>query len=201
MTGSCRFSRPVLEDSLGPTLERGSCPHLAALLKSDDELPGVLASFYALGASRAGWLVHRAPQGRGESDRESLAQAGLDVAELEAGGRFAVVEFDPAEAPETWTEPWAEGLEGALERGFSGLWYSRFAIGPDDDHFAAALPYERAWEEAFHGRPVVTLCPYIVGGLSGGAVLERISTLAAIHDGMLVSSDEGFAVVHRDNNA
>ncbi len=34
--------------------------------------------------------------------------------------------------------------------------------------------------------------------MSGGAVLERMSTLTEIHDAMLVASDDGFAVVHRD---
>jgi hypothetical protein len=157
----------------------------------------VLAGFYNLGASRGGWLVHRALPGTGKQEREMLTSAGLDVAGLELEGRFTVAEYDPTEPPERSTQPWASALEQALDMGYSGLWYSRTAVGGDTALYELALPYERAWEEAFHGRPVVTLCPYIVGGMSGGAVLERMSTLASIHDAMLVASDDGFATVHR----
>ena len=186
--------RSVLGDVLAPVVERGACPHLAALLKAPEELPAVLASFYALGARRDGWLVHRSIAGEAEADRRALVEAGLDVPALEAGGQLVIAEFDPTEPPERSTEPWERGLEEALAAGRSGLWYSRFAVGPDEEQFATVLPFERAWEAAFHGRPVVTLCPYLVGALAAGPALERFITLADIHDGVLVPAGEGFAL-------
>jgi DcmR-like sensory protein len=185
---------PVLADVLAPVVEKGACPHVAALLKSPDELPSVLASFYALGARRDGWLVHRSIAGEADADRRALGEAGLDAAGLEASGQLVIAEFDPNEPPERSTDPWEQGLEEALRAGRSGLWYSRFAVGPDAEQFAAVLPFERAWERAFHGRPVVTLCPYLVGALAAGPALERFITLADIHDGVLVPAGEGFAL-------
>ncbi|HEX5782492.1 MAG TPA: hypothetical protein VFX80_11250, partial [Solirubrobacteraceae bacterium] len=81
-------------------LDAEACPHLAVFLRSADELPGVLVSFYTLALRRGGWLAHRALPGEGDSEREMLTEAGLDVAELEADGRMVVVEMDfsaPAE--------------------------------------------------------------------------------------------------------
>ena len=53
------------------------------------------------------------------------------------------------------------------------------------------MEVERAWEEHFRDRPVVTLCPYVVAGLDALAALGRLSGLGAGHDGVLVPSDDG----------
>lgn len=186
----------MVDKVLEPRLDDGACPHLAVLLHTASELPDVLASFYALGAKRGGWLVHRAVQGQGQSDREMLGRTGLDVSGLENEQRLVIAEFDPAEPPQDSTDPWARALEDALGRGFTGLWYSRFAVGPDRQQFASVLEFERAWESAFSGRPVVTLCPYIVGELDGRSTLERLSALTEMHAGVLVPDpDAGFRVV------
>jgi hypothetical protein len=181
----------MLEPVLASSLEGGSCPHLAVLLKREDDLHPVLASFYALGAKRDGWLAHRSVQGEAERDRERLAGAGLDVEALEAEERLAVVEFDPAENPAVSPEPWRRALDKALDRGLTGLWYSRFAVGPDDGQFAGVAAFERAWDEAFRDRPVVTLCPYVVGELSASGALDRLDGVASFHEGVLVPSGEG----------
>jgi hypothetical protein len=186
----------MVDAALEPRLEGGACPHMAVLLHAPSELPNVLASFYALGAKRGGWLVHRSVQGESDSDRAMLAQAGLDVAVIEDAQSLVIAEFDPAEPPENSTGPWARGLENALERGFTGLWYSRFAVGPDRQQFASVLEFERAWESAFSGRPVVTLCPYIVGELDGPATLQRLAALSEMHSGVLIPGpDAGYRVV------
>jgi hypothetical protein len=181
----------MLERVLAPPLEGGSCPHLAVLLKREDDLYPVLASFYALGAKREGWLAHRSVEGEGERDRERLARAGLDVGALETNERLAVVEFDPAEDPAASPEPWRRALDEALARGLTGLWYSRFAGGPDDEQFAGVAAFERAWDDAFRGRPFVTLCPYVVGELSGTAALDRLDGVSGFHDGVLVPGAAG----------
>jgi hypothetical protein len=53
----------MLERVLTRTLDAGACPHLTVLLKTTDELHPVLASFYALGAKRNGWMAHRSIAG------------------------------------------------------------------------------------------------------------------------------------------
>jgi hypothetical protein len=179
----------VFEEALAPAVEDGSC-HLAVLLKTNDELYSVLASFYALGAKRNGWLAHRAVPGEGDLDRERLASHGLAVATLEAEDRLAVVEIDPAQPPERYTDRWEVEMERALARGLSGLWYSRFAIGPDAGVYARVVEFERAWESSFHERPAVTLCPYVVGELSGGAAMDRLSSVSEHHDAVLVGGGE-----------
>lgn len=176
---------------LEPHVPPGACPHLAVLLRSEGELPGVLASFYALGAKRGGWLVHRSPAGEASADRRRLAAAGLEVAALEATGRLVIGEFDPDEAPERSTEPWERGLEQALSDGYSALWYSRFAVGRDPVQYARVLLFEQAWDACFRDRPVVTLCPYIVGELSAGEARDRATRVAELHRGVLVEADDG----------
>lgn len=186
----------MLERVLAQPLEGGSCPHLAVLLKREDELYPVLASFYALGAKRNGWLVHRALPGEAEPDRTRLAQAGLDVEALEADEGLAIVEFDPDEDPAASPTPWREALDGALERGLAALWYSRFAVGPDDEGFARVAAFERAWDDAFRDRPVITLCPYIVGELHTPAALDRIDGVASFHEGLVMPrADGGFRLL------
>jgi hypothetical protein len=181
----------VDEALLEPHLEVGACPHLAVLLRSHDKLASVLASFYALGAKRGGWLVHRVLGGEAEGEREQLSRAGLDVAALEAAGDLLIAEFDGAEAPEHSTQRWERALEDALAGGYTGLWYSRFPVGPDPGQYARVLLFERAWDECFRDRPVVTLCPYIIGELSAGDALDRLSRVAELHRGVLVETGDG----------
>ena len=65
--------------SLAEHVEAEACPHLAVFLRSPDELPGVLVSFFALGARRGGWLAHRALPGHADRERALLTEAGLDA--------------------------------------------------------------------------------------------------------------------------
>ena len=186
----------MLERVLSPLLESGPCPHMAVLLEREEDVLPVLASFYALGAKRGAWLAHRSIQGQVERDRERLARAGLHVEGLEADERLAMVEFDPAEDPATSPDPWRKALDEALAGGLTGLWYSRFAVGPDAEQFSGVAAFERAWDDAFHDRPVVTLCPYVVGELSAGRTLDRLDGVASFHDGVLVPSEEtGFRLL------
>lgn len=106
----------MIEGLVDPQTGADSCPHLAVLLKSHDELPAVLASFYALGAKRNGWLAHRSLPGESDLDRERLSKAGLQVAELEEEGRMEIMEIDPEGPAEGSTERLERALDEALER-------------------------------------------------------------------------------------
>jgi hypothetical protein len=64
-------------------------------------------------------------------------------------------------------------------------------VGADPDSFRVAMSIEHAWEAHFKDRPMVTLCPYVVGGLDAPTGLERLSRLGAGHDGVLVSGERG----------
>jgi hypothetical protein len=57
-----------------------------------------------------------------------------------------------------------------------------------------AMPYDRYWEAAFHDRPAVSLCVYIVGGLSADAREARMRDLREIHDHTLDPAAERTAV-------
>ena len=169
-------------EAVEPRVDGGSCPHMAVVLRSGRELPAVLVSFYALGTRRGGWVVHHAVPTQCDRDRERLTAAGLDVGGLEAAGSLVLFEFDPAEAPDAAAERFEPLLADALERGHSALWYSRFPIGPGATEFAGATAYDRAWDARFRGRPVVTLCPYVLAGEEAG---ERIAHLNGWHDAVL----------------
>ncbi|MEA2449377.1 MAG: hypothetical protein QOG63_1309 [Thermoleophilaceae bacterium] len=188
-----------LEQPLGGTFDGGACPHMAILLDSFGDVPAALASFYALGLRRDGWLFHRALPGQGEADREALTAAGLPVGELEAEGRFEICELPISDPPETWAEPWVPLVEQRIAAGFDAVWWSRFPIGPDDGLYDLALRYDRYWEAAFHGRRAVSLCVYIVGGLDGSARDARVSDLREIHDRtILVPADRSVTALPRE---
>ena len=164
------------------TFARSDCEHMAALLKSRDDLPPLLASFFRLGAARNGWLVHGSLPGEAEADRRRLGDAGLDVTAMEARGQLAVLELDLTVSPEDWVRPWSVLLDERLASGFDALWFTRFPIGPSDDEVSDVLPFEDAWMECFRGRRVITLCPYIVAGLSDEQRAAHARRVADVHD-------------------
>ena len=173
--------------ALAPALDGGACRHLAVLLRSDEEFAPVVASFYSLGAKRGGWLAHRAVDV--EADRRSLAGAGLEVRELESDDRLLIELLDLDEPPDRLPGRVAEAFEQALGRGHSGLWTSHSPVGSDTDAYERALEVETAWEQQFKDRPVVSLCPYLIGGLDGDSTLGRMTGLTEHHDGILVPSE------------
>lgn len=176
------MSTTTLAAAIEPALERGNCEHTAVLLRSVEDLPPVLASFYSLGASRNGWLVHGSLPGQADADQRRMTQAGLDVAGLEAAGRLAVIELDLSVSPDEWVQPWAALLENKLASGFDAMWFARFPIGPTEDEVSDVLPFEAAWTRCFRGRRVVTLCPYIVGGLEGDRRVRHRHHVLTVHD-------------------
>jgi hypothetical protein len=181
----------MVDAAMMPALREGACPHLAVLLRTADELPPVLASFYALGAERGGWLVHRALPGNADAERLALSAAGLDVAGLEADERLVVSELDPELPSASYGRAWEPAFQRALDRGFSAMWYSRFAVGGEVASYETVLDYDREWEAWFRGRQVVTLCPFVVGQLDALGTLDRLTSLAEFHDGFLVADGDG----------
>ena len=171
-----------LADVMVPALKRGDCEHTAILLQSVNELPPVLASFYSLGASRNGWLVHGSLPGEAHADRRRMTEAGLDVSGLESSGRMAVIELDLTMSPDEWVKPWSELLREKLSSGFDAMWFARFSIGPTNTEVHDVLPFEAAWTSCFRGRRVVTLCPYIVGGMSDDQRVSHHREVKGVHD-------------------
>ena len=174
--------------ALAPALDGGACRHLAVLLRSDEEFAPVVASFYSLGAKRGGWLAHRALDV--EADRRALAGAGLDIRELESDEQLVIERLDLDEPPDRLPGRVAAAFEEALDRGLSGLWTSHSPVGAGTDAYERALEIETAWERQFKDRPVVTLCPYLIGGLEGATTLGRMTGLAEHHDGILVPTED-----------
>ena len=188
-TGSSKV-RSVLSGALDPALDGGACPHVAVLLRSEEDFAPVVASFYTLGAKRGGWLVHRSVEPR--RDREALTGAGLDVPALEAERRLALEQIRPSEPPDQLPRRLDAAFDEALTRGLSALWSSHTPVRPDSESFDHAMKVERAWEEHFRNRPVITLCPYVVGGLDAPTALGRLTELGAgHHDGVLLPSGDG----------
>jgi hypothetical protein len=173
--------------SLEAHVEGEACPHLAVFLRTADELPRVVADFYALGARRGGWLAHRTLPGNGDRERALLTGAGLDVAGLEAQDRMVFVDLDPDAPPEGSADPWREALDDALARGLTGLWYARFPVGEAGVPFEYILAIEREWHRMSRGRPVVTICPFLVGDVEAEASLAGI---AATHTAVLVPGEK-----------
>ena len=186
----------MLDNTLGSALETGTCPHLAVVLRSEAEFAPVVASFYSLGAKRGAWLAHRAAEV--EDDRTALTDAGLDVAGLESEDRLVIEPLDLDEPPEALPRRLEAGFDAALDRGLTGLWSSHSPVGPGRDSFEFAIAIERAWEERFRGRPVVTLCPYVVEGLDAAAAVDRFTEVSELHeDGVLVPSRGGLETFRR----
>ncbi len=179
----------VFDDRIRPWLEYDG-QHMAALLKSPEDLPQLLVPFFQLGEGRNGWLVHGSLPGEAAADRERLQLAGLDVAELEACGRLSVMELDLSASPEAWVQPWSARLEERLASGYEALWWSRFPIGPTEGEVSDILPFEEAWMRCFTGRPVFTLCPYIVERLGQRQRIERAARVGTVHDRVVDAEDD-----------
>jgi hypothetical protein len=174
-------------DSALPGVGGASCPHMAILLDSMDDVAPALASFYSLGVRRNGWIFHKALPGQADADRAAFEAEGLPVSELEREGRFELNELPITDPPEVWAEPWKPVLERQLAKGFDAVWWSRFPVGGDDELFELALAYDRFWDAAFHeGGRAVSLCVYIVGDLPASARRERVDSLREVHDNTLV---------------
>jgi hypothetical protein len=169
--------------SLAEHVEGEACPHLAVFLRTADELPRVVADFYALGARRGGWLAHRTLPGNADRERALLTGAGLDVVGLEAQDRMVFVDLDPDVPAEGSADPWRKALDAALARGLTGLWYARFPVGEAGVPFDYILAIEREWHRMSRGRPVITICPFLVGDVDGPEMLDR---LAEAHTAVLV---------------
>jgi hypothetical protein len=179
-TKSVDFEGPLrgkLEDAT-------ACPHMAILVESFRDVTPALASFYALGARRNGWLFHRSLPGQAEHDRAGLTSAGLDVARLERDERLEICEVPITDPPEAWATPWVPVVERQLGQGFEAVWWSRFPVGPDEDLFRLALEYDRHWDACFSNSHAVSLCVYVVGE-------RRVGELRAVHDETLVMSSDG----------
>ena len=171
-----------MDSALESAFPGGACPHVAMLLSTADEVAPTLASFYALGAKRNGWLVHRSIAGRADCDRAALIAAGLDVETLEAEGRMAFSEIELDISVEDYVHAWEPELEAALARGFDAAWWARFPIGPDAEIIERSVEYDRAWDDHFHDRPCVSLCLFIVGDVERD---HRAAQLALTHDSVL----------------
>ena len=174
-----RFPYTRMLDSAFPT---GACPHVAMLLSRPEEVAPTLASFYALGAKRNGWLYYRALAGRLEADRAALIAAGLDIPALEAEGRMACSEMSPDISVDEYVNGWDAEMSAALARGYDAAWCARFPVGPDARHVDRSLEYDRAWDAHAHDRRYVSLCIYIVGEVEHD---RREAQLRAIHDTVL----------------
>ena len=173
------------------SLARLDCEHVAALLKSAEEVPPVVASFLELGAARNGWLVHGSRPGQSDEDRARLTEAGLDVAGLMRRGQLEIMELDLTLSPDEWVRPWASLLRARMAAGFDALWFARFPIGPDGEEIAGVLPFEDAWMRCFAGHRVVTLCPYVLGGPGVQSGAPHPQAVAAVHD-RLLDADRGW---------
>ena len=128
----------AIRDALAPALDSGACPHMAVLLKSEEEFAPVVASFYSLGAKRGGWLVHRSAQPR--DDRRELAQAGLDVDGLEAERRLAIEQLRFDEPPDRLPRRIDAAFDDALGRGLNALWSSHTPVAAEGRGSEARRP-------------------------------------------------------------
>jgi hypothetical protein len=171
-----------MDSALEHAFPTGSCPHVAMVLSRLDDVAPTLASFYALGAKRNGWLFHRSIAGQADSDRAALTAAGLDVATLEAEGRIVFSEIEPTITVQEWVHAWEPEFEAALARGFDAAWWARFPIGPEAEILDRSVEYDRAWDAHFRDRPCVSLCLFIVGDVERDG---RTAQLAATHDTVL----------------
>ncbi len=152
------------------------------LLSTLEEVAPTLASFYALGAKRNGWLFHRSLAGRADADRAALTAAGLDVAALEAAQRMVFSEISVGISVEDYVHAWEPELEAALARGFDAAWWARFPIGPDGAIIDRSVEYDAAWDAHFRDKPCVSLCLFIVGDVERD---HRAAQIAATHDQVL----------------
>jgi hypothetical protein len=83
---------------------------------------------------------------------------------------MVIVEMDYDEPAEGSAEPWRAAIDAALERGCTGLWYARSRVPAE--HVDGMLAVEREWHRMSRDKPVVTICPFIVGDADEAVVAE-----------------------------
>ena len=77
-----------------------------------------------------------------------------------------------------------------------------FPVNPGDVGYDAVLGYEREGHRTFRDRPVVTICPFIVGGLARPAMRDAVAQVSQSHTGVLVAqADGGFRRLEPDADA
>jgi DNA-binding CsgD family transcriptional regulator len=184
-----------VEQALEQVLRARECPHLAMLLRSPREVYVAQASFYGLAVRRNGWVLHRAIPGREERDREGLRDAGLDVDTLERDGRMVIAEAPIEQSPEEWAQRWVAVADHALRSGFEAVWWTGPPIPSSPEAFSFGIAYDQAWERCIHGHPAVSLCLYIVEGLSEDERRARAEELGRFHDALLMSGPNGVSVL------
>ena len=183
--------RPPLRDAI----DAGWCPHLAMLLRRPDEVAPTLASFYALGAQRNGWLFHRSLRAGPAPTGARSPPPGSTWPPSRSSSAWRSARSRSTSRPRSGSASWEPELDGALARGFDAAWWARFPIGPDEEIIARSDAYDRAWDERMHGRPCVSLCLFIVGDLEAPAEQGHVDRLAEMHDGVLVSEPAGPSLV------
>ena len=175
--------RHPMDSALESAFEGGACPHVAMLLSSTEEVAPTLASFYALGAKRNGWLFHRSLRGRADADRDALASRRPRRRRARGRRPDGLPRDRPRRSRSRTT--CTRGSPSSRPRsrgGFDAAWWARFPIGPDAAIIERSVEYDRAWDEHFHDRPCVSLCLYIVGDLERD---HRAAQIALTHDTVL----------------
>jgi DNA-binding CsgD family transcriptional regulator len=184
-----------VEQALEQVLRARECPHLAMLLRSPREVYAAQASFYGLAVRRNGWVLHRSVPGREERDRDGLRDAGLDVDVLERDGQMVIAEAPIEQAPDEWAQRWVAVADQALRSGFEAVWWTGPPIPSSPEAFSFGIAYDQAWERCIHDHPAVTLCLYIVEGLSEDERRARAEELGRFHDALLMSGPNGVSVL------
>lgn len=163
------MSRPYLTECGLPGIRQVPYGvHMCHFYSTRDELAAVLVPYFAAGLrckERCIWVCAE-PLPAVEA-RAELARAGVDVDAAIASGALVLRDFSDwyAEAEELKgidvVKLWLGAEERALAEGYNGLRITgnvTFLRRPED--WETFMAYEKAVDEAFRARRIVTLCTY-----------------------------------------
>jgi hypothetical protein len=172
--------------------------HMCHVYGSREELAAVLVPYFLAGLrdhERCIWICAE-PLGAAEA-KEALARAGLDVDAALASGALVVRDFSDWYA-ESGTlkgtdvmQQWLDAEERALADGYNGLRITGNVTFLTPGTWPVFMEYERAINQAFPARRIVTLCTYPRSALGAAELLDVVHA----HNCALERPDEGWHIL------
>jgi hypothetical protein len=176
--------------------------HACHFYEGAADLEDALVRYFAAGLrnrERCLWIAAE-PVNAGRA-RAALQKAGVDVVAEEHNGALVIKDFadwyaDPAGLKGVdVVKLWLAEEERALALGFNGLRITGNITFLTDESWHEFMEYEKAVDEAFHGRRIVALCTYRHDGPSNTLDVIRC------HDCALERLDQGWQVLSSGQNS
>jgi len=172
--------------------------HMCQFYDGPEELAAALVPYFIAGLranERCIWVC--AEPLPAVDAKARLAAAGVDVDAALASGALILRDFSEWYAESSHlkglevVKQWLEAEERALAEGYQGIRITGNVTFLTPDTWSMFMDYEKAVDQAFNGRRIVTLCTYPRAGTGAAEVAEVLHR----HSCALEHPDEGWQIL------